>query len=604
MHFDDRLATVLNLPVRSEALAWVQYRQLLDILGKWTGEASAEGSAAVDAAFARLETLGRQLAPARRAAILSEPGVRIANPDLLASLVCDAPDVAAAAIRASDLEEAQWLALIPALPVRARGILRHRRDLPGKAVALLERLGITDRGLPAAQIVAPAFEAEPLDLIEPLEPSAPEPAGATAPQQEPEPVTADRRGENVVAFGLRPVPRAPAEPGIGDIVRRIEEFRAIRDSKAAAGPQPDHPRLPLDDMHVAPASGITSFDFSTDVEGRVDWADAAVAPMVIGLAIAQDDTSPAGGRVRDCFRTRQPLRDCVFRIEGAAAITGDWRIDASPRFEGVAGHFAGYLGRARRTVPQVADASAGAGRDSEHDRMRQVLHELRTPANAIQFAAGFIQQEMGGALAHDYRALAATILGDIAQILAGFDELDRLVRLESGALSLGSGPCDIMTVVQSGIARLSAWSQSKGSGFELSGPLALPAAIDPGDAEQLMRRILAAMAWHSAPGEVLPIDCREAENSATVTIGLPAALSDPSAWVEALAPGNPSQAESSLAGRFGLGFTFRLAQAEAAGMGGSLERGMNAIKLTLPCLTAPARDHSDNLGPQSASSSA
>jgi len=158
MHFDDRLATVLNLPVRSEALAWTQYRQLLDILARSPGF----GSETVDAAYARLEDLGRQLRSARRAAVLEEPGLRIASPDLLARLVLDSPDVAGAAVRASSLDERQWLELIPALPVRARGILRHRRDLPANVVTLLERLGITDRGLPAAQAAVTGAEVEPL----------------------------------------------------------------------------------------------------------------------------------------------------------------------------------------------------------------------------------------------------------------------------------------------------------------------------------------------------------------------------------------------------------------------------------------------------------
>lgn len=606
MHFDDRLATVLNLPVRSEALAWTQYRQLLDILARSPGF----GSEAVDAAYARLEDLGRQLPSARRAAVLEEPGLRIASPDLLARLVLDSPDVAGAAVRASSLDERQWLELIPALPVRARGILRHRRDLPANVVTLLERLGITDRGLPAAQAAVTGAEVEPLELTETVEPLAAAEAAESvaAPRKDtagPQPAPEVERRENVVAFGLRPVSRPPLDPGIGDIVRRIEEFRAHRDSKAAPSAQPDHPRLPLDDADTAPAFRIASFDFTTDAEGRIDWADAGIAPMVVGLAIA---TADAGGddqeaiKASELLRTRQPMRNLALAIDGAASVAGDWRIDASPRFEGGAGHFTGYLGRARRSLPSGAGADTAAGRDTEHDRMRQVLHELRTPANAIQFAAGFIQQEMGGATAHDYRALAAAILGDIAQILAGFDELDRLVRLESGALSLGLGPCDIVATLRSGISRLAAWSQSKGSGFELYAPDVLSVATDASDAEQLIRRILAAMAWHSATGETLQISCQDTGESVTVTFSLPAAIAETATWDQALASGVPPQGESPLAGRFGLGFTFRLAQAEAAGTGGRLERDANALKLTLPGLTAHSGDHSDGQCPKSARS--
>lgn len=598
MHFDDRLATVLNQNVLSEALAWTQYRQLIDLLGR----GPAPTSPAVDAAYARLEALGGRLPAARRATVLAEAGLRIANPELLARLVVDRPDVATAAIHAGDLSEAQWLDLIPALPVRARGILRHRRDLAPRVVALLDRLGITDRGLPSSLAAEPVASPQPVKAPEPLElDPAMELVKPDTRRPRPAAVPLPRRGENVVAFGLKSTGRPPAEAGIGDIVRRIEEFRASRDGKAATA-QPDHPRLPLDDAQAVEANRVSSFDFTTDAVGRIDWAEGSAAPMVVGIAIApakSEIATPLQPDAANLLRRRQPIRNLPLQIEGAAAVAGDWRIDATPSFDDGSGHFVGYLGRARRALP-VKDTSGEADRrDAENDRMRQVLHELRTPANAIQFAAGFIQQEMGGAIAHDYRALAAAILGDIAQILAGFDELDRLVRLETGALSPGKGPCDLVAVAQSGIARLAAWSQSRGSGFALAGAATLPAAIDAVDAEQLVRRLMAMMAWHSAAGEILPVTCDAAESHVTISIGLPEALSEADAWDNALAPGGSPPSESPLTGRFGLGFTFRLAQAEATGAGGTLRREANVLVLTLPGLTATIGDHSETASPRS-----
>jgi hypothetical protein len=40
------------------------------------------------------------------------------------------PVVAAAAVRAADLAEEEWLDLIPALPMHARGLLRDKADMP------------------------------------------------------------------------------------------------------------------------------------------------------------------------------------------------------------------------------------------------------------------------------------------------------------------------------------------------------------------------------------------------------------------------------------------------------------------------------------------
>ena len=51
MRFDDRLATVLRLRTQGGAVARVQFRQLVDLLGTMPGEANGP---TVDAAFNRL----------------------------------------------------------------------------------------------------------------------------------------------------------------------------------------------------------------------------------------------------------------------------------------------------------------------------------------------------------------------------------------------------------------------------------------------------------------------------------------------------------------------------------------------------------------------
>src|SRR5690606_23987295 len=114
-------------------------------------------------------------------------------------------------------------------------------------------------------------------------------------------------------------------------------------------------------------------------------------------------------------------------VIGPAEIAGDWRIDAAPAFLPETGAFDGYRGRMRRFAPPAESAAtSGAG-----DRMRQILHELRTPVGAIQGFAELIQQQMFGPAPNAYRALAAAIAVDAARLLAGFDEIDRLARLET-----------------------------------------------------------------------------------------------------------------------------------------------------------------------------
>ncbi|MFN7159485.1 MAG: sensor histidine kinase, partial [Erythrobacter cryptus] len=155
--FDDRLATVLRQRATGEAGLRTQMRQLLDLLGR--ARAGAQGDQSLlAAAWLRLEALAEAIPASERARMIREPGWRLSNPDLVAHLAEQESEVAAAALSRASLSAEEWTALIPDLPVRARGFLRLRRDLPVDVEALLARLGVHDRGLPAPD---PAPEASP-----------------------------------------------------------------------------------------------------------------------------------------------------------------------------------------------------------------------------------------------------------------------------------------------------------------------------------------------------------------------------------------------------------------------------------------------------------
>src|SRR5690606_5172468 len=152
----------------------------------------------------------------------------------------------------------------------------------------------------------------------------------------------------------------------------------------------------------------------------------------------------------------QPIRSARLVLAGAPAIAGEWRVDAAPHFA-PGGRFAGYRGRMRRPAqPVPAVAAAPAPADSPAERMRQIIHELRTPVNAIHGFAEMSQQQLFGPTPNEYRALAASIAGDAARMLAGFEELDRLVKLESGALELDVGIAGFRAIIAGTAAQLDA----------------------------------------------------------------------------------------------------------------------------------------------------
>lgn len=551
MHVDDRLATVLGARVESVGARRIQYRQLIDIVG--TSAAGARNDS-LDAAFVRLAELARELPVEDRARALAEPGVRLRNPRLVADLAGDAPPVAVAAIRAARLDDAQWIDLIPALPLAARGLLRHRRDLGPEVSDRLERLGIGDRGLPPAEGQAKA---------EPETPSA-QPAAPAEPSPPP---------PRLAVKSASPERNVPGD-GIGALVRRIEAFRRSRQGAVPPPAANDAPRLPLGEREVD-LPPLTAFAFTTDREGRIQWAEAPVPGMLVGLSLALAATGSPGARERlaEALRRRLPLRDHPLSFAGSAAISGDWLVDATPDFD-ESGHFTGWLGRCRRPAPPAAAAP------TEADRMRQVLHELKTPVNAIQGFAEVIQQQLFGQTPHEYRALAAGIAGDAARLLAGFDELDRWARLAAGAITPEPGSSDFAMVVAGLVHQLEHYTAGRSSGFTLDAdPGELTVALDQAEAERLAWRLLASCAGFARPGETLALTLRREGSRICLVAMLPEALAEVTQPADApTAP--PAQAIS--AGVFGTSFTFRLLAAEAAGAGGALAFADGMVRLELP----------------------
>ena len=566
MHFDDRLATVLRHRATGERAARTQFRQLLDLLGDPAGGRDASLEAA---AYLRLDALAALIPFRERARIVESDGVRIRNARLVEWLAEAEPDVAAAALAQARLGEAEWAEVIPELPIRARGFLRNRRNLPPRAVAILDRLGVSDRGLPLPERVA---------TPEPVEP----PLAQAAPAND---TSADSTGSK-------------DDSGIAALVRRIEAFNKARETGTTAVDRESAPQLPLD---REPRDGSRRrselFTFATDVDGKIEWADPPIATMVVGTDLVRgQDRSALGPQsaFASAFFNRQPLREAPVELAGAERIAGTWLVDATPRFTRTDGRFYGYVGRFRRP----ADTSAQDQAESEADRIRQLLHELRTPVNAIQGFAEVIQQQLFGATPHEYRALAAAIAGDSARMLAGFDELDRLVRLEGGVLDLEPGSSDFAAILRKQIEQLQTVLSSRVARLECDWTLSsAPIALEKQDAEMLAWRLLATIAATTGAGERIVLELGHDDGQLSLRCALPATLAASS---DLFATQNRPSGGALSPGIFGAGFSLRLARAEARAAGGELARDGDALVLTLPLLTGAVAPPSRVDAPDSA----
>lgn len=578
MIVDDRLETVLRTRAAGKTAARTQLRQLIDLLGAiplaaWNSQHAA--------ALQRVEALEMLLSDDECAAVLRAAPHR--SPVLVYHFAQSGPRSASAAVAAARLTDEDWLALIPRLPTAARGFVRHRSDLGEGVRALLSRLGVSDFLLPEpvrAPVPEPAAQAMPdrPAFIAPI--AVPDPA----PAPEPEPALS--------TFA--------ADDGIGAIVRRIEAFRRKREERDAdardalqkASPGGIAPRLPFADEPDPARPAPLSIDVRCDAQGSVVHAALDTPGMLLGSRLfCTDPRAPVhcDDTMAQAFRHRQPIAAGQIRIEGAPAVAGMWQADGTPLFTPDGGRFAGYLLRLRRPLAAAAGTGPASGRRpqpalaAEADRLRQLLHELRTPINAIQGFAEMIQSQVHGTTPHQYRAMAASIAADTAHILAGFEEVERLVKLESRALALEPGEADATGVIGRLVDQLSPVLAARNVRLALhlpGEPVAVAMATE--ELERSVWRVLSVIAASIAPGERLSLSLQSAAGDAHFAMSLPAALYrlDDAAL---FAPDASGTAGSLTApAMLGNGFALRLARAEFVAAAGALHREGERLLITLP----------------------
>jgi two-component system OmpR family sensor kinase len=523
MQFDDRLATVLRSRIGSAQAARAQFRQLLDLLGS---SSQTPNGPLVQQAYARLTDIEQTLAATERARIIREPGLRLRNRDILFHLAEGDPQPAAAALATARLDEEQWLALIPELTVTARGFLRHRRHLPENVAALLARLGVQDLVLP-----------------------------------KPDHRAADEETE-IPAVGA----------SVSTVARRIEAFRQSR-QRVNDRPTPQ-----------ARASGLASTeneeigrscDLSIDAEGKVNWAEAGFAARLVGMVLRTQERVDA--TTLATLYQHQPVTGGRVILDGVASIAGEWRLDATPHFTS-SGSYAGHLGRLRR--PPLTQRTSD-GHNGQGDRIRQALHEMRTPLGGIQGFAEIIQHQMIGPVPNAYRALAGAIAVDTARILAGFEELERLAKLQREGLEASGEPLSLKSVIKRTLKRLEGVLRPVGASIRLlvSGD-DFGVGLTEDDAALLVWRVLATVAGALAPGEVIELALRSDGRRVALAAEMPLAL----AQFENLFAAIPPRQALVSAGMFGTGFTLRLARAEAEAAGGSLAADEELLMIELPLL--------------------
>lgn len=578
MRFDDRLATVLRFdPGTSQGRAAI-WRQMLDMLAQ-SGHVMTE--AAVARGLSALSMLRDQVSVDIRLASVRAVAARCRCAPLAVFLAHEAPAIAVTFLDRAILEEDAWLSILPDLGPLGRSRLRGRNDLPLAVTRALEAFGSTDFALGAP------LEAEPQVVLQ----------GSPVGERTEQPASSDgATDDDAIAIDN--------QSDIASLVRRIEAYRT---SRASAEPG----ALPANDADSATVLADEVI-LRTDAEGHVRAVAGAQRSSFVGLSLAEPARAAESGfdaGVARAFGKRAPIRSGRLWLTGEGLNSGHWLIDADPAFDRPSGRFQGYTGKLRRPIAEIADSvsralihAQEAGTPVEPDAMpappprrvaegmRQMVHELRSPLNAINGFAELIEGQFFGPVGQHYRTLARSIIGDAAQLAGTFDDFDVAARLDMGTVTPGEGESDIVPSVHAALSQLSTYLAARDSSVEIDGMEALTVAMPESDARRLVTRFISSIAHHL--GEQAQLVGRIVQDNgqgfASVVLDVPSS-EELDAIVLRSSGHQPDPDHHDV---IGIDFTLRLIDRLAHMYGGSLVRKDGQFILNLPLVKA----ESDRIG--------
>jgi signal transduction histidine kinase len=510
----------------SKALVW---SQLVSLLAQKSADIPD-----VQLAEARARTVSLQpdVALDRRRFVAESLAGRIMDSDTILLFGLDDPSVAAPVLVNATLAEADWTNIIPLLPPTSRALLRERRDLPPPAARALGIYSVGDNALPSLN----------------------------------EPIISENDGESSIQ--------------IRDLVARIEAFKHERSATTAQ--QAAQLELPQNAVAIA-------FRFETDRAGILNWVEGASRGPLIGISFAEISEPRAfgvDGHAAGAFRKRASFRNARMRVAGTGPTSGDWLISADPSFDSDDGRFRGYRGFARRAE---AEEQAGAGnvapfgKNMSADAIRQLVHELRSPLNAIRGFAEMIDGQLLGPVSHAYRNQARHIVEDSTRLVSIVDDIDIAARIEMNTPSpVSTDTTDIMEMVKVALDQLNPEFMR----FDIS--LNLSSSPDPTFTEvdrqsgiRLIARMVATTIGIAESGENLALDVTHNGRHIFISIGQPR-LIDFDIGLKEVELSSELQSLCSNPPALGLNFALRLIRQMADAVGGQFKADAGKFVLILP----------------------
>lgn len=512
MRFDDRLLTVLNLPAEDRHDAAVRWRQLVDLVARAGANVS---TAVIDKALSEIRT--------------------------------EAPNI-------DEMLRAGAARSIAGMPIPF-GLLEYFAS---------ERLGVSAPILAAAtldplgwQIIHGAADEESRRFIETVHPEV---NTTLSPQPEPAPI------EPVASPPVVEVP-AYAPPSLHDVVERIERRRILREESASA---PEV--LPI---FAEPAA---LFRWECGPDGDIAWVEGVPRGAMIGRSIAKprgSDGDRVDQSVARAFSARAPFRDGTMVIGSGGLLGGDWKISGVPAFHPADGRFAGYRGIALREAavsspPRVEEMPEAL---ADPDALRELVHEIKTPLNAIIGFAEIIEGQYLGPADRGYRDRAADIVRHARQLASGVDDLDFAAKIQTAAESR-NGQIELNALIERRASELNVVAAKRGVDLIVSRARDdVRAAVQPELADRLVTRLAEALIRQAGDGERLDLVAGSSNGTPRLSVTRPISLRGiPDD--DLFEPGRGPSREG--------GFALRLVRGLARIAGGDLVGSRDAFTLYFP----------------------
>ena len=539
MRFDDRLKTVLDTPVADARDRAVRWRQLIDLLSRARGDgdplligraiqAATDDRASVPdsvrAATAR-SIAGRPLDP-RLVALFASDLLEVAAP-ILAGANLDAAARAQIAANASDEVRRFFFAL------EGPGSLPAPPELP--AVAPEDVVPDDVEEIPSIGEAVARIEALRQARGEsPVEPES------LAPQEQ----VPEAPEEQIAAASEEPIPEAP--------VAQTPEVAELR------------PEIAL-------------FRWESDALGAIAWVEGAPRGALIGRALAgHPGEALLGNECHDLIARRAPFADMP--LASTEPFGGVWQVSGAPAFAQGDGRFIGYRGIARRTDLSPAQRAAAPRAFEGADSLREMIHEIKTPLNAIVGFAEIIDGQYLGPAHRRYRQRAADILARSRDLLTAIDDLDFAASLQSGRYAAGEGT-DFKDLLPQLSVELNAYGAARGIGivYRLTGRFSR-CAMAPELTERLVRRFIECLIDASPDKHSLSIEISPVKAMCGIKVTRPSTLRD----ITDQLLFDPAYEGPNEAPPIGLGFAFRLVRGLVRIGGGDLDVDAERFTLRMP----------------------